>query len=67
MAHYLFISDLVSCEVSILLSSNRDIVGVKFDSKLTFADLRQRGIVLYLPQNFSFDLVTPVFMDISLL
>ena len=59
--------DLVLSGVSILASPNLDILGVKFDSKLTFKD-HVRGIVSRVSQRIGIlRLVKRIFVDTSVL
>ena len=59
--------DLVLSGVSIRASPNLDILGVKFDSKLTFED-HVRGIVSRVSQRIGIlRLVTRIFVDTSVL
>ena len=59
--------DLVLPEVSICASRNLDIIGVKFDSRLTFED-HVHGIVSHVSQRIGIlRLVKRVFVDTSVL
>ena len=59
--------DLVSSGVSICASPNLDILGMKFDSRLTYKD-NMHGIVSRASQNIDiFRLVKSVFLHISVL